>query len=145
MPAYDNSKSNTDEAHAFEAYPMPLGEISNGTNESAKSYEGPSQATLEQINQRLDDITVRLERLEEQVEAIKDQTVKRSDWVDLSARLDIVEQNTATTLHKVHHRLEGFGKEVRQIAVVPEQELQGLFDIVHMLRQYLHTDQNGNH
>ena len=80
----------------------------------------------------------------EQIEEIKDHAIARAEWVDLSARLDIVEQETNQTLGKVRSKLDTFSKDVKQIAVVPERELNEMFDIVHLLHGYLAPENSGN-
>ncbi|HAA55552.1 MAG TPA: hypothetical protein DCE42_12395 [Myxococcales bacterium] len=122
---------------------------SNGSVQHQSMKKGNHKAQLsdsqfKSLEQTLHNITHRLERLEEQIEEIKDHAIARAEWVDLSARLDIVEQETNQTLGKVRSKLDTFSKDVKQIAVVPERELNEMFDIVHLLHGYLAPENSGN-
>ena len=90
----------------------------------------------------LEGLSARLVVLETKLDELQDLGITRSDWVDISARLDSVEQNTNKTLGKVRNRLDTFTREVRQIAVVPEKELGELFELVRLVKRYLSSDQN---
>jgi len=97
---------------------------------------------LSAIESRLDRLESRIEQIEEQLNS--DKFVKRNDWMDISYRLDFVEQESSKTIGQVRSRLENFSKEVRQIAVIPEQELSEMYDLIKMLRHHLLPDQHGN-
>ncbi len=79
----------------------------------------------------------RLEKVENELKQLNGQFIKRSEWVDLSARLDIVEKYMSEMLNKVQNQLEAFSKEVHQVAVVPERELTEMFELVRMIKHYL--------
>lgn len=85
-----------------------------------------------------------LSKLEERLDRLESKLVGRNEWVDLSARLDIVERDTNQTLRTVHDRMSSFGKEVKQIAIVPEKELHEMYNMVKMVRSYLRSEVNGN-
>ncbi len=99
--------------------------------------------TLQRLHDQVELLHQRIEVLEDMIGQMKAQMSTRSDWIDLSARLDIVEQNTNKTLHKVRSHLDGFTREVRQIAVIPERELHEMFDLVRLIKHYLGSE-NGN-
>ena len=107
---------------------------------TAKKADAGDSALLE----KLEAMEARMALMEQQILELQGQAIPRSDWVDLSARLDIVEQNTNKTLGKVRNRLDTFTKEVRQIAVVPEKELNEKFELVRLVRRYLAPEKNSN-
>ena len=94
-------------------------------------------AMLERIEQKLDRLETRLNALEERFNQSDSSFVPRSDWVDLCARLDIVEQLTSETLGQVRSKLESFSKDIKHIAVIPERELNEMFDMVRHIRLQL--------
>jgi tetrahydromethanopterin S-methyltransferase subunit G len=105
---------------------------------STRHHRNPQHTEdMRYIEQQLDDISRRLAELEKKVDTVRSQVVLRSDWIDLSARLDMVEHNMSETLGKVRTRLDNFSKEVKQIAVVPEKELGEMFELIRMIRRYL--------
>jgi TolA-binding protein len=111
---------------------------------TTKKAESAETAVLERLEARLESIESRLTEMEQNIKELQGQAIPRSDWVDLSARLDIVEQNTNKTLGKVRNRLDTFTREVRQIAVVPEKELNEMFELVRLVRRYLAPEKNSN-
>lgn len=136
------SSANMDAA-LTDAYPMPSSHftpaISNGELTPRRKRASRSESGMDEsrVEQQLDDISRRLVELEKKVDNMRAQFTLRSDWVDLSARLDMVEHSMSDTLGKVRGRLDTFSKEVRQIAVVPERELGEMFDLIRMIRRYL--------
>ena len=114
------------------------------TTKTTKKAESAESAVLERLEARLESIESRLTEMEQNIKELQGQAIPRSDWVDLSARLDIVEQNTNKTLGKVRNRLDTFTREVRQIAVVPEKELNEMFELVRLVRRYLAPEKNSN-
>jgi tetrahydromethanopterin S-methyltransferase subunit G len=92
------------------------------------------------MDARLSLIESRLEQIEQRLEQLNQSSISRSEWIDISARLDIVEKNSNETIHKIRQRLDGFTKEVRQIAVVPERELQEMHSLMHSIRAFLQPD-----
>ncbi|TNE50452.1 MAG: hypothetical protein EP343_08275 [Deltaproteobacteria bacterium] len=127
---------------ASDMVPMPSADfshLSSGETQAPKRHIARSESTMDQsrIEQQLDDISRRLAELEMKVNSMRSQFVGRADWVDTSARLDMVEHSMSETLGKVRGRLDSFSKEVRQIAVVPERELGEMFDLIRMIRRYL--------
>lgn len=122
--------------------PMPSGNygpaLANSESGSLRVRpRSDSELDKDRIEQHLDDISRRLAELEMKVDSMRAQFTLRSDWVDLSARLDMVEHSMSETLNKVRGRLDTFSKEVRQIAVVPEKELGEMFELIRMIRRYL--------
>lgn len=129
---------------ASDMVPMPSADFTqlandNGHSSKRRMRSARSESAMDQsrIEQQLDDISRRLAELEMKVDSMRSQFVSRADWVDTSARLDMVEHSMSETLGKVRTRLDSFSKEVRQIAVVPERELGEMFDLIRMIRRYL--------
>ncbi|MEM1009097.1 MAG: hypothetical protein AAGJ35_08840, partial [Myxococcota bacterium] len=88
---------------------------------------------LEWIEDKLDDV-------QQQIDKLQQTSIARNDWIDLCARLDIVEQGTNQTLAKVRSRLDSFTKEIRHIAVVPEDAIHQMNDMMRNIRNYLQTN-----
>jgi hypothetical protein len=124
----------TDEAVA-NPYPMPS---PYATQRSANRSEGQEdiEQRLARIEASMEKFDARLTAIEEALNVRQEGGVNRSDWVDLCARLDIVEQITTETLGEVRARLETFSQDVKHIAVVPERQINEMFELVRSLRRY---------
>ena len=106
----------------------------------SKTLPPQDNTRLDEMDARLSLIESRLEQIEQRLEQLNQSSISRSEWIDISARLDIVEKNSNETIHKIRQRLDGFTKEVRQIAVVPERELQEMHSLMHSIRAFLQPD-----
>ncbi|MCB9638705.1 MAG: hypothetical protein H6727_07340 [Myxococcales bacterium] len=95
---------------------------------------------LEAMEARLSTIEERLDELEKRFDRLEATSITRSEWIDICARLDIVEQHTSETLERVRKRLDGFTREARNIAVIPERELQEINQVMRSIRAYLHPN-----
>lgn len=132
----------TDEALA-NPYPMPSPYTEARAEQRFEQAESFEQR-LTRIEQRLDGFDERLSAIEQALNVRQEGGVNRSDWVDLCARLDIVEQLTVEALGEVKTRLEKFGKDVKQVAVVPERQLNEMFELIKVIRKYNMPDSQGN-
>lgn len=134
-------KRRQDDDAAAEPYPMPAPYPAASLASPAPVEAAPlDDDRLRRIEETLDRVELRLQQLEQRYDAL----VPRSDWVDVCARLDIVEQLTTETLGQVRSRLEVFGKEVKQIAVIPERELSEMTEVIRLLRRQMLPDSAGN-
>ncbi|MCK6509647.1 hypothetical protein L6R29_06750 [Myxococcota bacterium] len=92
---------------------------------------------LDALEQRLSLIEERLDQIEQRIDRLQATSISRSEWIDICARLDIVEQHTNETLERVRKRLDGFTREARSIAVIPERELNEINQVMRSIRAYL--------
>ena len=135
----ENRQPLTDDA-ADNPYPLP----SPYSSAAVSATSAADDERLTRIEKTLDRVEARLDAMEARMDQAGVGSVPRSDWVDLCARLDIVEHITAETLGQVRSKLDVFAQNVKHIAVVPERELNEMFEMVRHIRLELMPDSGGN-